>query len=78
MVKPLVPVAAEFYVTRAKYKGVSPRKLHNTVRHYQKNSVIVSDVKDAVLVAKKNRGTRPLVITGSIYVVSEAMPILKK
>jgi len=69
MLKEIVPIAEKIILTSGKYRGENPKKLRELIG---KETIIISDVKEAVKKAMKMNRDLPILITGSIYMIGEA------
>lgn len=76
MIRLIVPLVDKLIITKAKYRGADTRILKKIAEKYVKNIVIIDDVvkavKKALNTAKKDD---MILITGSIYMVSEARKV---
>ncbi|MBS3110408.1 bifunctional folylpolyglutamate synthase/dihydrofolate synthase [Candidatus Woesearchaeota archaeon] len=79
MIEELCPLADKVFLTKVKEeRAAEPEELAKEVKQYTKNFALTANVADAVELARSEAGPRDLVlITGSIYVVGDALKYLK-
>ena len=79
MIKMVVPFSDKLIITQAKYRGAEPKILEKETKKYAKDIVAIKDVKKAVKEALKlaKKGDA-VIITGSIFTVSEARMVWHK
>jgi len=79
MAKLLKPIAERVFVTAAKHRAMEPKKLANQFQRLSTETEIVQGVGNAVRNAIKSAAKSDVVlVTGSCFVVGEAMKLLKQ
>jgi len=79
MIKMIAPFSNRLIITQAKHRGAEPKILEKEAKKYAKDIVAMKDVRKAVKEALKSaKKGDAIIITGSIFTVSEARRVWHK
>lgn len=78
IIKLIVPLFKNIIITKGRFRPKDPEVIAKEAKKYNENITVIPDAADAIRQAKKTtKGNEIILITGSLYLVSDALKILK-